>query len=329
MGQSAATKPGAKGGSVFDQSAAGLANAGKATLGAGQGFASIANSKTGGLGSTAGQTYNPATMKHAYYDAATQADPAKIRAGIAGYMNPYTSDVINRTQADIQRQTQMGLRDLGSTASGQGAFGGSRHGIAEGTAIGEGSKALGDISAQMRAEGYNTAAGLAGQDVANQMTVAGANQAARNAQRQYNAGNLQGAREYNATAANTARQYNAGARTSNANQAIENRLRALQGLQSSGAQGASLAGQGMGIGQGLSGQQDAYGQQIGGINSSLISQAAGMFDRYTGQPLESTAAILNLLSGNPLSGTGKTTQTNTPGTKSQLSSALGIAARVP
>jgi hypothetical protein len=188
-------------------------------------------------------------------------------AGMYGtYMNPYTSDVIDRTTADMQRQGQMGLRDLGATAHGQGAFGGSRHGIAEGTLMGEVNKNVGDQAARLRESGFNTSMGLAGQDIGNQFAGAGA------------LGNF----------------------------------------------GNSM----MGVGQNLSGQQTQNGQTIGGINDSLIGQAAGMFDRYTGQPLDSTMAILGALSGNPLTSTGTQTQTGAPGTKSKLGGALGLAGRV-
>jgi hypothetical protein len=132
--------------------------------------------------------------------------------------------------------------------------------------MGEANKNLGDVSAQLRQQGFNTSMGLAGQDIQNQFA---------------------------------------------------------------GAQGLGQFGQNMfGLGQNMMGQQAANGQQIADINNALIGQAAGMFDKYTGQPTQSTMAILAALSGNPLSGTGTTTSTATPGTKSKIGAAVGTAGRV-
>lgn len=188
-------------------------------------------------------------------------------AGMYGtYMNPYTTDVIDRTAADMQRQGQIGIRDLGAKAAGQGAFGGARHGLAEGTLMGEVNRNLGDTAARLRESGFTTAMGLAGQDINNQF---------------------------------------AGA----------DRL-------------GGFGREALSVGQNLTGQQAQGGQTIQGITNALIGQSAGMFDRYTGQPLDSVTAVLGALSGNPLTSTGTQTATGTPGTKSQLGGALGLAGRV-
>jgi hypothetical protein len=197
---------------------------------------------------------------------ANASRPGAMAGAYGTYMNPYTSDVIDRTAADMQRQGQIGLRDLGAAAHGQGAFGGARHGLAEGTLMGEVNRNVGDVSAQLRQQGYGQAMDLAGRDIQNQ----------------------------------------------------------FQGAQGLG----QFGGQMFGLGQNMMGQQAANGAQIAGITDALIGQAAGMFDRYTGQPTQSTMQILAALSGNPLAGTGTTTQTATPGTKSKIGGALGTAGRV-
>tara|TARA_R110000765_G_scaffold426462_3_gene542177 strand:- start:1714 stop:2937 length:1224 start_codon:yes stop_codon:yes gene_type:complete len=46
--------------------------------------------------------------------------------GYKEYMNPYTEDVISRTNADIDRQGMVDMYDLNQSAIGLGAFGGSR-----------------------------------------------------------------------------------------------------------------------------------------------------------------------------------------------------------
>jgi hypothetical protein len=77
------------------------------------------------------------------------------------FMNPYTSDVIGRTGMDLARQAEMQRNTLGAQATQAGAFGGSRHGVAEGTMMGDYGRAFGDIAAQQRQQGFNTALGAA------------------------------------------------------------------------------------------------------------------------------------------------------------------------
>ena len=76
---------------------------------------------------------------------------------IGQFMNPYTSQVIGRTGMDMARQAQIAQNQLGAQATQAGAFGGSRHGVAEGTMLGDYGRAFGDIAAQQRQAGFNTA----------------------------------------------------------------------------------------------------------------------------------------------------------------------------
>ena len=76
---------------------------------------------------------------------------------VGAYMNPYTQNVIDRTQQDIARQQEMAMNQLGAQATRARAFGGSRQGVAEGVAAGEFGRMAGDIAAQQRQTGYNTA----------------------------------------------------------------------------------------------------------------------------------------------------------------------------
>ena len=73
------------------------------------------------------------------------------------FMNPFTSQVIGRTGMDMARQAAMAQNTLGAQATRAGAFGGSRHGVAEGTMLGDYGRAFGDIAAQQRQAGFNTA----------------------------------------------------------------------------------------------------------------------------------------------------------------------------
>ena len=76
---------------------------------------------------------------------------------VGAYFNPYQQEVIERTQADIERQRQMAANQLGAQATAARAFGGSRQGVAEGVLAGEFGRMGADIAAQQRASGYNQA----------------------------------------------------------------------------------------------------------------------------------------------------------------------------
>lgn len=156
--------------------------------------------------------YDPATMQAYGYQAHRQAGPETIASQMGRYENPYETQVVQNTAQQMQdalRQTQMGNADAAIAA---GAFGGGRHGVVEGVSNAQAVKDIGSMTAQLRQAGFDTAAGLAGQDVANRMSVAGQNQQAINTQRGANAAAINAARGFNADAHNTAGQFNAGAR---------------------------------------------------------------------------------------------------------------------
>lgn len=103
------------------------------------------------------------TAPGVYGQAAGAYNAALQGPNIGQFMNPYTSEVIGRTGMDMARQAQMAQNTLGAEASRAGAFGGSRHGVAQGTMLGDYGRAFGDIAAQQRQQGFNTALS-AGQD---------------------------------------------------------------------------------------------------------------------------------------------------------------------
>jgi len=76
---------------------------------------------------------------------------------VGAYANPYTSEVIDRTQQDIERQRQMAMNTLGAQATAAKAFGGSRQGVAEGVMAGEYGRISGDMAAQQRQANYSQA----------------------------------------------------------------------------------------------------------------------------------------------------------------------------
>ena len=93
--------------------------------------------------------------------------------GMAAYQNPYQQQVINATLRDIGGAQQTAMNQLGAQATQAGAFGGSRHGIAEA----ESNKAFNqqaiDAVSRMRQQGFNTALGASQADLQRQLGAAG------------------------------------------------------------------------------------------------------------------------------------------------------------
>ena len=97
----------------------------------------------------------------------TQFSPMAItapsQATMGQYMNPYESQVVGQSLQDIERSRQMAQNVGGAQASQAGAFGGSRHGIAEA----ETNRAFAEQAARtasgLRQSGYTQAQNLARQ----------------------------------------------------------------------------------------------------------------------------------------------------------------------
>jgi len=85
--------------------------------------------------------------------AALNGDPAAM----AGFMNPYTSNVIDQLKSqygDLTARTNKAVDDYATQA---GAFGGSRHDVARGVALAQEQKDQGSQIAGLLDQGYNDA----------------------------------------------------------------------------------------------------------------------------------------------------------------------------
>lgn len=184
-----------------------------AAQGTAQGY-NPAMAQSAGYSAAQGQAggYNPALMQGQTYNAAMQQSPEAIHQLMGNYQNPYQQEVIDRTTGNMQRNLQTMQEQNAAQAASAGAFGGSRHGLVEATTNAEVNRNIGDMSAQLNQQGFDTAAGLAGQDISNLMNVRGQNQAAQNNAGQFNAGNLQQAAMANQGAQNDAGSFLAAAR---------------------------------------------------------------------------------------------------------------------
>lgn len=102
---------------------------------------------------------------------ATGAGDVTARNGseyLSNYQNPYESTVVNNTVNDMTRANQIAQNQLGATAAGAGAFGGSRHGIANAEMNRNLIDRVGNTAGQLRHQGFTTAAGLGQTDASRQ-----------------------------------------------------------------------------------------------------------------------------------------------------------------
>lgn len=93
--------------------------------------------------------------------------------GMAAYQNPYESQVVQQSLRDVGTAAQMGLGQLGARATQAGAFGGSRHGIAEAELMKGYTQQAMDQAARLRQQGFQTALGASQADLSRQLGAAG------------------------------------------------------------------------------------------------------------------------------------------------------------
>lgn len=108
-----------------------------------------------------------------YQTSANLFNQAAAGPNIGQFYNPYTTDVIDQSMADLERQRQTQINATGAAASRAGAFGGSRHGVAEAqTNLGFGQQGA-QMASGLRQQGFNTALQAAQQNQQNQSALAG------------------------------------------------------------------------------------------------------------------------------------------------------------
>lgn len=105
---------------------------------------------------------------------AAQMNPAAV----SQYMNPYQQQVINQSMQDIENARQQAIGQVGQQATAARAFGGSRQGVAESLTNAAYAKQAANTAAQLRSQGFDTAANLMQADIARQQQANLANQAA-------------------------------------------------------------------------------------------------------------------------------------------------------
>ena len=242
-----------------------------------------------GMGTANAMGYTPLSVS------GTNVTPSNVTANqlgstnLAPYMNPYTTDVIDASQADILRGANIGLDQLGAQAQNARAFGGSRHGIAM-SEMGRGvADMMGQQAAGLRQAGFQNAQQMAQQDIATNLQAQLANQQT----------GLQGQLANQQT----------GLQAQLANQGVD-----LQGAQHRlGAAGqlGNLSNLGFGMGQTVNQNLQTQGAMQQALQQAVMDKAAQQYAQYTGQPAQGLS-YLNAALGITPHGETQTT-TSTPG----------------
>jgi hypothetical protein len=248
-------------------------------------------------------------------------------ADLSAYTNPYESQVVDQSLADLERSRLMQQNQLGAQASAAGAFGGSRQGIAEA----ETNRAFADQAARtasgLRQAGFQNAQQMAGQDIATQMQASLANQGANLQAGTTSAQLAQQINMANQNALNQARQFGAqqGMTAQQLNQMAG--LQANQQRLGAASQMGQLGQQAFGTGQAIQQQQMQQGLMQQGLQQALIDAARGQYAGFTGAPGQSLGLPLAALGATPNQST--TTQQKNPGLFDYLSLAASAAAGMP
>lgn len=162
-------------------------NAGFNPLGAAQNFsATTAGFNPLGAAQTFGvanSNFNPLSEAATYGGASVNRGNIRdIGAGsflsgnVGAYMNPYTTEVIDVAMRDNERARQLAQQQVNAQAASRGAYGGSRQAIAESENRRNFLDTQARTSAQLRNQGFDTAANLMQTDLGRSMQAQQANQ---------------------------------------------------------------------------------------------------------------------------------------------------------
>jgi len=99
--------------------------------------------------------------------------PEAFQAGLSTFGNPYEEQVIQNAIRDINTAGAGNMSDIASMASSAGGFGGTRQALLEAENMKNTQRNIGDISSQMRAQGFQSAADRTLSDLARTQDVAG------------------------------------------------------------------------------------------------------------------------------------------------------------
>lgn len=225
-----------------------------------------------------GKTPNvAATNVNGRFGAQSVSPQSFLTGNVNQYMNPYLENVETAALANVDRQRLQSLNQVSDRAISAGAFGGSRQGVMEGVTNAEAARAAGELSANIRNQGFQQASTLMQQDANRDLQGQLANQ---NVGMDLNRLDMQG------QLAN--QQTGLQAQMANAsNQMQMNQLMSRQGEFNAGLQQqASLANQQTGLQARLANAEsetrnNALMAQLAQYNAGL-QQQAGLANQQTG-----------------------------------------------
>jgi len=108
-----------------------------------------------------------------YNTSANLYNQAAAGPNIGQFMNPYTNMVTGQALNNLERQRQMATNTMGAQAGQAGAFGGSRHGVAEGVTNTGFARQGAEMFGSLQSQGFNTALGAAQNQQGIQSNLAG------------------------------------------------------------------------------------------------------------------------------------------------------------
>lgn len=198
---------------------------------------------------------------------ATDYRPATIAGtNLSAYTNPYEDQVVNQALGDIERFRKMGINQTGASATQAGAFGGSRHGIAEAETNRSFAEQAAQTASNLRQAGFQNAQQLAGQDV----------------------GAMNAAAQFGATNQMTAQTTNAA-----------NQLAASQQRLGAASQMGGLGQQAFNTGQTINSNLLQQGGMQQNLNQQIIDAAKGQYQGFTGAPAQGLSYLGSALGMQP------------------------------
>ena len=247
------------------------------------------------------------------------------RAGtdLSAYTNPYESQVVQQSMADLDRARQIQQMQQNARMGAAGAFGGSRHGIAQAESNRAFYDRAGALAGQLRQQGFQNAQQMAQADIASRMQADLANQQAQLAASRANQQTEQTglARQLQAAMANqnveqTGLQRMLQAGLANQSQGMAAQLAnqsaglagAGQRLQAAGQLGR-LSQQGFDMGRTLTGDVREQGNMQQLMQQQLIDAAKQQFAGYTGAPASTIGYLSQALGASTIPQSQTTTKT--------------------
>jgi hypothetical protein len=195
---------------------------------------------------------------------------------LSAYQNPYEDQVVQSALSDLDRQRQMSLNSQAGQFTQAGAFGGSRQGVADSLTNEAYGRTAAQTAAQLRAQGFDTAAGLLNTDINRGFQAQQANQGADLSVLGQNAGFGQQANLTNAGALNQGNQFNTGLlqdmSQANLNYGNQAQQFGASAQNQANAQNASALNQ---MGQFNAGQQQQANQFGAGVANEFALTNAG------------------------------------------------------